>query len=84
MSTPRILDTPVILCKFSFPCEKRWDDLSEISGEHFVRYCSECTKTVFLCSSYEDLYEHVEKEHCVAVLCSDAELRMGRAGRPRD
>ena len=78
------MTAPKILCQFSFPCEKSWNDLSEIAGQQDVRFCTECTKPVFLCLSYEDLYEHVEKERCVAVPISEEDLRLGRPGRPQD
>lgn len=59
--------TGKIICEFHFQCDKQWRDLSEILGEDGVRYCRDCTKPVFYCSTYEELAEHVAQSHCVAI-----------------
>jgi hypothetical protein len=66
-----------ILCEFSFPCDRQWGELKEISGEDSVRYCGECSKPVFLCHSYDDLIEHVQESRCVAIAGPD-DMRLGR------
>nr|AAK28604.1 hypothetical protein [uncultured bacterium] len=67
-----------ILCKFSFPCSKTWDELALVAGDDSRRYCGSCTELVFLCRSYADLYEHIEQEHCVAVPSLVGDLALGR------
>ena len=69
-----------VLCSFSFPCPKQWDDLSAIKGEESVRYCNGCSELVFLCRSYDELSEHVEQSHCVAIPCPVGDFTLGRVG----
>lgn len=54
-----------VVCKFETLCEKRWVDLSEIEGEEKVRYCKDCMKPVFFCTSYEELRIHAKESHCI-------------------
>lgn len=56
-----------VICEFRFQCDKQWRDLSEVKGEVDVRYCTDCTKPVFLCHTYAELAVHVAQAHCVAI-----------------
>ena len=57
-----------VICTFRFRCDKQWNGLREIAGETRVRYCTDCIKPVFLCSSYDELAEHAAQSHCIALL----------------
>ena len=54
-----------VVCKFKTLCEKRWSDLKRIEGEEKVRYCIDCMKPVFFCTSYEELRIHAKELHCI-------------------
>jgi hypothetical protein len=60
-------DISSIICTFKFLCDKQWDDLSEIAGEARVRYCKDCTQSVFLCSSYEEVADRASRSQCIAL-----------------
>lgn len=61
------MGTIQVVCDFEFICSKTWNDLQEISGQTSVRYCNECSKPVFLCTSYQELKIHAQKSNCVAL-----------------
>ncbi len=55
-----------IECQFSFKCPQVWQLLTPTEQDG-VRYCGECQREVFLCSSEEELQTHAKQNHCVAV-----------------
>jgi len=67
----------LVVCKFKTLCEKRWGDLSEIEGEEKVRYCSDCMKPVFFCTTYEELRMHAEESHCINLIMEEGEELTG-------
>ena len=52
--------------KFKFVCPKTWGAL-KATGEEGVRFCDECSKTVYLCSSDEELQNCATKGQCAAL-----------------
>ena len=55
----------LVVCKFKTLCEKRWVDLNKIEGKEKVRYCIDCMKPVFFCTTYEELRIHAKESHCI-------------------
>jgi hypothetical protein len=66
-----------VVCSFRFLCDKTWAELAEIQGNPGVRYCGDCEKPVFLCTSHEDLVEHAANERCVALVRVRDEMLLG-------
>jgi uncharacterized protein (TIGR02996 family) len=52
--------------QFVFQCPRKWEELTptEVAA---VRFCHECRKQVFYCSTIKEAKEHATMEHCVAV-----------------
>ncbi|MGE0116089.1 MAG: hypothetical protein AB7T07_14555 [Steroidobacteraceae bacterium] len=61
MSSTRIRN-----CLFAFKCDKQWGDLIRTSFEK-VRFCTDCSRDVFFCSTDSELAEAVRLNRCVAV-----------------
>ena len=60
-----INEETLVVCKFKTLCEKRWSDLKRIEGEEKVRYCIDCMKPVFFCTTHEELRIHAKESHCI-------------------
>jgi|GEM_PF-3592211 len=74
-----------IICTFKFQCDKQWEELSKISENRNVRYCSDCRKPVFMCNSYEELAEHAERSECIAFKSHyEREILVGEIASPYD
>lgn len=56
-----------VKCKFSFVCDKRWDELKE-TADTGVRFCDGCRKNVHLCYFPEDAAEAIREKRCVALM----------------
>lgn len=56
-----------IICKFTFRCERKWDDLKVIDGNDKARYCAVCESPVYMSASYDELVENVTARRCVAI-----------------
>lgn len=56
-----------IVCKFSFVCDQKWDDLRNIEGNLQARFCEVCESPVYLTESYEELATNVAAKRCVAI-----------------
>ena len=59
-----------VICKFSFRCDRKWDDLKLIDGKDEVRFCSVCESPVYLTKSYDELGENIAARRCVAIRTS--------------
>ena len=55
-----------IECQFSYKCPQVWQ-LLDPTDQETIRYCGECQREVFLCTTEEDLRVHSRLNHCVAV-----------------
>ena len=55
-----------IECQFAYKCPQVWQ-LLDPTDQEGIRYCGECQREVFLCSSEEELRAHAKQGHCVAV-----------------
>jgi hypothetical protein len=66
-------------------CPLTWSALGRTESE-LERHCGECDRRVYLCTSDEDMNEHVAAGRCVAVWVQDAEggplLTLGETGPP--
>lgn len=56
-----------IICKFKVLCDMDWDDLTIIDKYPNIKFCSECSKDVHYCSTYDQLQEEIKNGHCVAL-----------------
>lgn len=56
-----------IVCKFSFVCDQKWDDLRNIEGNIQARFCEVCESPVYLTETYEELATNVAAKRCVAI-----------------
>jgi hypothetical protein len=67
------------------PCPLRWNALERTESE-MVRLCGVCDRRVYLCTSEEDMHEHVAAGRCVAVWVhepdGDARLMLGEPAPP--
>ena len=61
-----INEETLVVCKFKTLCEKRWSARKRIAGEEKVRYCIDCMKPVFFCTTHEELRIHAKESHCIA------------------
>lgn len=59
-------DTHIQNCKFAYKCNKAWGDLQPTTFAQ-VRFCNECSRDVFLCTTESELAESVRLGRCVAV-----------------
>jgi len=60
-----INEDTLVVCKFKTLCDRRWGDLSKIEGKENARYCNDCMKPVFFCTTYEELRIHAKESHCI-------------------
>ena len=68
--------TTIRNCIFQFKCSARWEDMIPVTPT--VRFCGECQKEVFYCSSDEDLAYNVRLNRCIAIKpCIEAEVMLG-------
>jgi hypothetical protein len=51
---------------FSFQCPKRWEQLRPTEDEA-VRFCDQCRRQVFFCTSLEVAQTHAAVGDCIAV-----------------
>jgi uncharacterized protein (TIGR02996 family) len=52
--------------RFTFLCPNRWGDLTGPPGAS-VRFCGDCRRNVFMCSSVEEAEDHARKGDCIAI-----------------
>jgi hypothetical protein len=53
--------------RLSFRCPKRWSQLSRISGEAGVRYCTTCRSAVRRVSTEDEVEQEAAAGNCVAL-----------------
>ena len=51
---------------FRFRCPQEWHNMVPTEAAD-VRYCTQCEKPVYLCTSTDEALEHACQNHCVAV-----------------
>lgn len=56
-----------IVCKFSFRCDRKWDELKVIDGNDKTRFCTVCESPVYMTTTYEQLAENIAKKRCIAI-----------------
>lgn len=54
-------------CRFAFRCHKQWNDLVPTKQQN-VRFCDDCSRKVFYCSTDAELVSAVKDGQCVAVV----------------
>ncbi|MCI0702035.1 MAG: TIGR02996 domain-containing protein [Planctomycetia bacterium] len=53
--------------RFSFICEKRWDELTATDENTTMRFCEGCQQLVHYCETIDQAREQAWQGHCVAV-----------------
>lgn len=53
-------------CNFSFKCKQKWENLDD-QGIFDIKYCRNCEREVFLCTSKENLINALHENLCVAI-----------------
>lgn len=56
---------PTSNLQFRYQCPKSWESL-ESTDDATVRFCKQCSKNVYFCSSLPEVRDHASKERCVA------------------
>lgn len=56
-----------IICKFTFRCERKWDELKAIDGNEKARFCTTCESPVYMTTTYDELAANVAAKRCVAI-----------------
>jgi hypothetical protein len=51
----------------AFECSMRWDQLLEINGDESERFCTSCSKNVFLTVSDLAYQENAKRGRCVSI-----------------
>ena len=51
---------------FEYKCPLEWKNLKKTKDSK-VRFCGECDKNVYRCTTDEDIDKHIELNHCIAV-----------------
>ena len=51
---------------FEYKCPLEWKNLKKTKDSK-VRFCGECDKNVYRCTTNEDIDKHIELNHCIAV-----------------
>mgnify|MGYP001440319410 CR=1 FL=1 len=51
---------------FEYKCPLEWKNLKKTEDSK-VRFCDECDKNVYRCTTNEDIDKHIELNHCIAV-----------------
>jgi len=64
--TDQSSNTAIRNCRFAFKCNKQWADLRETRFSK-VRFCVDCQRDVFLCTTDGELREAVRLNRCVAL-----------------
>jgi hypothetical protein len=54
-------------CTFAFQCPMKWDALRADPHDAKKRHCDRCKRPVFLCTSDEELNQHVKAKDCIAI-----------------
>lgn len=49
------------------PCDRRWDDLSEVPESLKIRHCDHCQSRVYWVETSSELSEAIAAGHCVAI-----------------
>lgn len=57
---------PIENCEFMVDCPRRLEELSPTEDPK-VRYCSHCKSNVYQCDSLQELNEHRNADHCIAL-----------------
>jgi hypothetical protein len=57
-------------CRFAYKCDKIWDSL-RTTADSSVRFCDECQRHVYWCSTEAELATHVVHNRCVAIEVND-------------
>jgi uncharacterized protein (TIGR02996 family) len=52
--------------RFKFKCPKHWENLSP-TGNSLIRFCGQCQRNVYYCSSVDEARQHAWNGDCVAV-----------------
>ena len=50
--------------RFDYICPLKWSNLKK-TDEPNIKYCDECSKLVYKCSSKRDYLKHSKKNHCI-------------------
>ncbi len=63
--------TAIRNCRIAFKCNKQWEQLAKTQFGR-VRYCGDCERDVFFCSSDTEILEAIRLNRCVALLECDS------------
>ena len=69
-----------IICKYS--CDKQWQELRPIPQQPDKRFCLDCRKTVYHCTTEQQAREHAISENCI-MLPGQLALKLGFTDRDR-
>jgi hypothetical protein len=64
-----VIDECGLASGFRFRCPQQWRDMVPTEADG-VRYCTQCEKPVYLCTSTDEALEHACQNHCVAIPAS--------------
>ena len=60
---------------FEYKCPLEWKNLKKAKDSK-VRFCVECDKNVYRCSTNEEIDKHIELNHCIATTGPIGEMGM--------
>ena len=67
--------------QFEYKCPLEWKNLKKTKDSK-VRFCNECNKNVYRCKTGEDIDNHIQLNHCVAI--NKPNMSMGIMISPND
>ena len=55
-------------CEYTveYECPLEWKNLKKTDDPQ-VRFCGECSKNVYRCKTEQDMDEHIQLNHCIAI-----------------
>ena len=62
-----VFHQPLIESTLAFECSMQWDELLEIDGDQSRRFCTNCSKNVYLTVSNLAYQENARWGRCVAI-----------------
>jgi hypothetical protein len=58
--------TTIRNCTFAFRCVQNWQELEETDDRN-IRFCPDCKKQVFFCSSEGEIAQAIKWNRCIAI-----------------
>lgn len=65
----------IVNCQFKFNCDQNWE-LMRKTTQADRRYCGQCQRDVFECTSLDDVRAHALLGHCVAIFVHHTSTRL--------